>query len=101
MPTLAGVAPYVGVNFLVFETLKEKCPVEPGANGPSSFISLCGGVAGTSGQTVAYPMDLLRRRFQLAAVDGVRQYSGVVDAVSSIFKEEGFQGFTRGFCQTF
>ena len=102
VPTLAGVAPYVGVNFLVFETLKENCPVEPGANGPSAVhLALCGGVAGTSGQTVAYPMDLLRRRFQLAAVDGVRQYSGVADAVGAIFKEEGFRGFYKGFLPNF
>jgi solute carrier family 25 (mitochondrial phosphate transporter), member 23/24/25/41 len=102
VPTLAGVAPYVGVNFLVFETLKEKCPVEPGANGPSAIhLALCGGVAGTSGQTVAYPMDLLRRRFQMAAVDGVRQYSGVADAVGAIFKEEGFRGFYKGFLPNF
>merc|ERR1712000_423466 len=51
--TLCGVAPYVGTNFLCFETLKELAPVEPGATVPSSaWIAACGAVAGTTGQTV-------------------------------------------------
>ena len=64
--SLCGVGPYVGVNFLTYEELKQKCPVEEGAKGPNAWwLAACGAVAGTTGQTVSYPFDLMRRRFQL------------------------------------
>lgn len=46
-PTLIGVAPYVGINFFVYETLKENAPVAPGASAPSAlWLAACGAVAG-------------------------------------------------------
>lgn len=35
-PTLIGVAPYVGVNYLVYETLKEWAPKEEGCTQPNA-----------------------------------------------------------------
>jgi solute carrier family 25 phosphate transporter 23/24/25/41 len=36
-PALLGIAPYAGVNFLVYESLKEASPVAPGDSGPSAW----------------------------------------------------------------
>ena len=42
---------------------------------------------------VTYPVDLLRRRMQLQGAGGApRLYSGPVDAVRKIVKQEGFRG---------
>ena len=46
-PTLIGIGPYVGINFLVYETLKEKAPIPEGQTSPSAgYLALCGAVAG-------------------------------------------------------
>ena len=101
-PSLIGIAPYVGVNYLVYEQLKEiRAPDEQGP----LYRLACGGIAGTSGQTVAYPMDLLRRRFQLQETviseGNARRYNSVWHAVRTIVMEEGVAGLYKGFVPNF
>jgi solute carrier family 25 phosphate transporter 23/24/25/41 len=63
-PTLAGVFPYIGIDFAVYETLRGKLPDKyKNSKGEHSKIALlcCGAVAGTAGQIIAYPFDLVRR----------------------------------------
>ena len=92
-----GIIPYVGVNYLVYETCKENAPIPEGRTTPAPhYLALCGGIAGTTGQTVAYPMDLLRRRFQVA-----NEYRNVVHAVQTICKEEGVGGLYKGYGPNF
>eukprot|EP00052_Salpingoeca_macrocollata_P003123 m.34321 g.34321 ORF g.34321 m.34321 type:complete len:308 (-) comp13041_c0_seq2:51-974(-) len=101
-PAAIGIAPYVGVNYLTFESLKDLVPHEPDTNAPNAvWTAVCGGVAGTSGQTVAFPFDVLRRRFQLKTPDGKRLYSGVWNAVSTIVREEGLRGLYAGYWVNF
>jgi solute carrier family 25 phosphate transporter 23/24/25/41 len=90
--------PYVSLNFAVYETLKDwmmKSPTfrpDDGALGVVTKLA-CGAAAGTVGQTVAYPLDVVRRGMQMVGwkdmssiitADGhVRapvQYNGMVDA---------------------
>ena len=101
VPTLIGVAPYVGVNYLVYETLKEMLPLNENREPSATWLALCGGIAGTTGQTVAYPMDLLRRRFQVVLPDGNRMYSSVWDGVATIVRREGLRGLYKGFGPNF
>ena len=102
VPTLIGVAPYVGVNYLVYESLKELAPKAPGEMVPSAdWLAVCGAVAGTTGQTMAYPMDLLRRRFQVVLPNGNRMYSSVLDGITNIVRREGFFGLYKGFLPNF
>lgn len=78
-PTVLAMIPYGGCNFYMFERLKHLCvSVAPGVtcyrhredsdkltlNVPAKL--LCGGVAGAIGQTAIYPLDVARRRMQLA-----------------------------------
>lgn len=65
VPTVMGVAPYVGLNFAVYENMR-KVVTPQGQRDPSAVGKLvAGGISGAVAQTVTYPMDVLRRRFQV------------------------------------
>src|SRR5579871_4747088 len=65
IPTVMGVAPYVGLNFAVYEHVRQL--VTPaGQRDPTAIGKLvAGGISGAVAQTLTYPMDVLRRRFQV------------------------------------
>ncbi|OTF69749.1 graves disease carrier protein-like protein [Euroglyphus maynei] len=76
-PTVLAMIPYGGCNFYMFERLKHGCVNYAPSwtcyratndklvlNVPSKL--LCGGIAGAIGQTAIYPLDVARRRMQLA-----------------------------------
>lgn len=62
-PTLYGILPYAGLKFFVYETLKANLSAE--AEPPLSAKLACGAVAGVVGQTVTYPLDVVRRQMQV------------------------------------
>jgi solute carrier family 25 phosphate transporter 23/24/25/41 len=101
-PTLIGIYPYVALNYTTYETLKEHAP-----NGDTfTWRIFSATVSGTTGQTVAYPLDLLRRRFQLQSMPGnplpvEKRYTSVRHAVSVIYEKEGVAGFYKGFLVNF
>ncbi len=107
--------PYVGLNFAVYETLKDwmmKSPTfwpDDGAELGVVTKLACGAAAGTVGQTVAYPLDVVGRRMQMVGwkdassiimADGqVRapvQYNGMVDAFRKTVKNEGLWALYKG-----
>lgn len=66
IPTVMGVAPYVGLNFAVYESIR-KLFTPKGHDNPSALGKLfAGGISGAVAQTITYPMDVLRRRFQVS-----------------------------------
>ncbi|XP_037552603.1 graves disease carrier protein [Nematolebias whitei] len=80
-PTLIGMAPYAGLSFFTFGTLKslglKHFPEQLGrssSDNPDVLVLkthinlLCGGVAGAFAQTISYPLDVARRRMQLGTV---------------------------------
>lgn len=97
IPTVAGVAPYVGLNFMVYEIARTKFTRE-GEKDPSNIGKLAAGaVSGAVAQTCTYPFDVLRRRFQINTMSGMGyQYSGITDAVTNIVKTEGLRGLYKG-----
>ncbi|KAB1271547.1 Graves disease carrier protein [Camelus dromedarius] len=81
MPTILGMAPYAGVSFFTFGTLKSvglsHAPTllgRPSSDNPNVLVLkthinlICGGVAGAIAQTISYPFDVTRRRMQLGTV---------------------------------
>jgi len=79
VPTMLGMVPYAGLSFYGFENLKiflleyfphifgKPCPRNDGQLVlilPAKLI--CGGMAGAFAQTVSYPLDVARRKMQLA-----------------------------------
>ncbi|KAL5120774.1 hypothetical protein ACEQ8H_001255 [Pleosporales sp. CAS-2024a] len=97
VPTVAGVAPYVGLNFMVYEIARTQFTPE-GKKDPSAVGKLAAGaVSGAVAQTITYPFDVLRRRFQINTMTGMGyQYTGLFDAVRSIMRTEGFRGMYKG-----
>ncbi|BFZ65131.1 hypothetical protein YB2330_006294 [Saitoella coloradoensis] len=96
VPTTLGVAPYVGLNFAVYEHLRSF--FRPDGSQPSASEKLLSGaIAGGVAQTITYPADVLRRRFQVNTMKGIEYgYTGLGDAVRTIWRKEGIKGFYKG-----
>lgn len=97
IPTTMGVAPYVGINFAVYEWARELL-IPEGRDEPTPLGKLgSGALAGAVAQTLTYPFDVLRRRFQVVSVDGLGfKYHGTWHALSTIVKTEGVKGLYKG-----
>ncbi|XP_019170025.1 PREDICTED: mitochondrial adenine nucleotide transporter ADNT1-like isoform X1 [Ipomoea nil] len=115
VPSVIGVIPYVGLNFSVYESLKDwLVKSRPFGLVQDSELSVttklaCGAAAGTVGQTVAYPLDVVRRRMQMVGWKGAAsvvtgdgkskappQYTGMVDAFRKTVRHEGFGALYKG-----
>ncbi|KAE8056039.1 hypothetical protein FH972_012841 [Carpinus fangiana] len=115
LPSVIGVIPYVGLNFSVYESLKDwLIKTRPYGLVEDTELSLttklaCGAAAGTVGQTVAYPLDVIRRRMQMVgwkdaatvvAGEGrskaALEYTGMVDAFRKTVRHEGFRALYKG-----
>lgn len=97
IPTVAGVAPYVGLNFMVYEMARTQFTPE-GQKDPTAIGKLAAGaVSGAVAQTCTYPFDVLRRRFQVNTMSGMGyQYAGIFDAIRRIVRTEGPRGLYKG-----
>ncbi|CAK1555910.1 unnamed protein product [Leptosia nina] len=112
VPTLVGMVPYAGFSFYCFESLKylcmkyvpttlcRKCDRNTGGlvlSVPGKL--LCGGLAGAVAQSVSYPLDVTRRRMQLAAMDPATKHFGIgmFKTLAHIYSENGIvKGLYRG-----
>ena len=97
IPTIAGVAPYVGLNFMVYESVRGYFTPE-GEKNPVWYRKLAAGaISGAVAQTCTYPFDVLRRRFQVNTMSGMGyQYKSIWDAIRTITAQEGFFGLYKG-----
>ncbi|XP_037112501.1 mitochondrial thiamine pyrophosphate carrier [Syngnathus acus] len=104
-PMLIGVFPYAGLQFFFYNVFKRllAAPPSAGKSGENLRTLLCGSGAGMISKTVTYPLDLLKKRLQVAGFEEarvhfgqVRRYRGLADCVAQIAKEEGVPGFFKG-----
>lgn len=97
LPTTMGVAPYVGLNFMIYESVRSYFTPE-GQTNPGTVGKLgAGAISGAIAQTCTYPLDVLRRRFQINTMSGMGyQYKSIWDAVRVIIKHEGPTGLYKG-----
>ncbi|KAL7926704.1 mitochondrial carrier domain-containing protein [Trichoderma austrokoningii] len=97
IPTVAGVAPYVGLNFMVYESIRQAFTPEGDKNPSAMRKLLAGAISGAVAQTCTYPFDVLRRRFQINTMSGMGyQYKSITDAVRVIIRQEGVKGLYKG-----
>ena len=101
VPTSVGVAPYVALNFYFYEAARKRISPVDGSE-PSSLMKLaCGALAGSISQTLTYPLDVLRRRMQVAGMKDSQEKLGykdrnAINAIQNIVKAEGVTGLYRG-----
>lgn len=107
-PTLVAMVPYSGLTFYCFEVLKHQVLVlyptacvstEEGVSLGVTAKLLCGAVAGGVAQTAAYPLDVTRRRMQLALMqpETVKYAEGLLGTLKLIYREDGVvKGLYRG-----
>ncbi|KAH8709001.1 putative mitochondrial carrier [Beauveria bassiana] len=97
IPTVAGVAPYVGLNFMVYESVRNYLTPEGDKNPSAARKLLAGAISGAVAQTCTYPFDVLRRRFQINTMSGMGyKYKSLTDAVRVIVAQEGVKGLYKG-----
>ncbi|XKL66439.1 hypothetical protein PGB90_009859 [Kerria lacca] len=112
VPTLCGMFPYAGFSFYSFEMLKYCCVKyipeytcttrSQNTGGVVLTIPaklLCGGFAGAIAQSFSYPLDVTRRRMQLAMMNPeTHKYGkGMVSTLVEIYRANGVvNGLYRG-----
>ena len=96
--TLTMNLPYAGVWFASYESLcKAILTKEQQASGayvPSAHL-LAGAGAGAIASAFTNPFDVAKTRLQTQGDVGKR-YAGMVDALATIWREEGVTGYARG-----
>ncbi|KAI0858362.1 mitochondrial carrier domain-containing protein [Xylaria cubensis] len=111
--TMLGMVPYAGMSFLTHDTVGDvfrSAPLRKHAtllqppNAPAdkpaplrAWAELtAGGISGAVSQTMSYPLEVIRRRMQVAGAVGDGHRLRIAETAGIIFKERGFSGFFVG-----
>uniref|UniRef100_A0A7C9ESL1 Uncharacterized protein n=1 Tax=Opuntia streptacantha TaxID=393608 RepID=A0A7C9ESL1_OPUST len=94
-PTLAGILPYAGLKFYIYEELKRRVPEE---HQKSILLRLsCGAMAGVVGQTFTYPLDVVRRQMQVENLQPSNvRYRNTLDGLKGIMRNQGWRQLFAG-----
>ncbi|GAV75481.1 Mito_carr domain-containing protein [Cephalotus follicularis] len=90
-PSLIGIAPYIAVNFCIFDLVKKSLPEKYRQKTQSSLLTAV--VSATIATLTCYPLDTVRRQMQMRG----SPYNSVFDAFSGIVARDGAIGLYRGF----
>ncbi|KAL7521539.1 hypothetical protein ACHAWX_006220 [Stephanocyclus meneghinianus] len=102
-PTLVAMFPYVGVEFMVYETLKKRWEMHIGPVGTLALL-LLGATGGAAAQASAHPLDVIRRRMQMQSMVGVKKdddgeekrYKNMFSGLYQVGKKEGVHVLFKG-----
>lgn len=95
--TLIGAGPRGAIGFGVFETLKPYLRrYDYFREHPSISKVVCGYLAGLLSESFIYPLDTVRRRQQALGAASPLSRLGVLAAVTTIYRAEGFLGLFKG-----
>ncbi|XP_006820558.1 solute carrier family 25 member 16-like [Saccoglossus kowalevskii] len=110
-PTIIGMVPYAGLSFYTYETLKAffltnftEWTCKPSIKHKEELVLrlpvtfLIGGMAGAMAQTVSYPLDVARRRMQLAMIlPDSHMFRNWFQTLLTVYKSDGIvHGLYRG-----
>ncbi|THU61116.1 hypothetical protein C4D60_Mb07t19880 [Musa balbisiana] len=95
-PSLYGIFPYSGLKFYFYEELKMHVPEE---HKKDVVVKLaCGSVAGLLGQTITYPLDVVRRQMQVQALStsNYEVGKGTFETLVMIIRTQGWKQLFSG-----
>ncbi|KDP24457.1 hypothetical protein JCGZ_25021 [Jatropha curcas] len=90
-PSLIGIAPYIAVNFCIFDLIKKSLPEKYQQKAQSSLVTAV--VSAAVATLTCYPLDTIRRQMQMKGTP----YKTVLDAFPGIIQRDGIIGLYRGF----
>lgn len=90
-PSLIGIAPYIAVNFCIFDLVKKSLPEKYQKRPETSLVTAL--LSSTIATFTCYPLDTVRRQMQMRGTP----YKTVLDALPGIVEREGWIGLYRGF----
>ncbi|KAH9325437.1 hypothetical protein KI387_005615, partial [Taxus chinensis] len=90
-PSLLGIAPYIAVNFCIFDLVKNSLPEEFRKKPEASFVTAI--ISASCATLMCYPLDTVRRQMQMRG----SPYKTVLDAFPGIIARDGVIGLYRGF----
>ncbi|KAI0109541.1 mitochondrial carrier domain-containing protein [Nemania sp. FL0031] len=111
--TMLGMIPYAGMSFLTHDTigdvfrsawLRKHATLPQPANAPADKAAplkawaelTAGGISGAVSQTISYPLEVIRRRMQVAGAVGDGRRLRIAETAGMIFRERGIPGFFVG-----
>lgn len=111
--TMLGMVPYAGMSFLTHDTigdvfrsslLRKHATLPQPANAPADKAAplkawaelTAGGISGAVSQTISYPLEVIRRRMQVAGAVGDGHRLRIAETAGMIFRERGLPGFFVG-----
>ncbi|KAA8517821.1 hypothetical protein F0562_015313 [Nyssa sinensis] len=90
-PSLIGIAPYIAVNFCIFDLVKKSLPEKYQKRTETSLATAL--LSATLATLTCYPLDTVRRQMQMKGTP----YKSVLDAFPGIVERDGLLGLYRGF----
>ncbi|XP_074264605.1 thylakoid ADP,ATP carrier protein, chloroplastic-like [Silene latifolia] len=90
-PSLISIAPYIAVNFCIFDLVKKSLPEKYQKRPETSLITAV--VSASLATLTCYPLDTVRRQMQMRG----SPYNTVLDAIPGIVARDGLIGLYRGF----
>ncbi|KAF9439148.1 hypothetical protein BGZ76_010741 [Entomortierella beljakovae] len=114
--SVLGMIPYAGVSFFMHDISQEFCRIYlpwtlkpnqskglPDQNGDFARPELrtvaqlaCGGVAGAVAQTSSYPLEVVRRKMQVAGALNPKAFVGIWSTAKDMYFTKGMRGFFVG-----
>lgn len=105
-PTLVAMFPYVGVEFMIYETSKIAIEqfIQEESEDPTLTVVLpviislgLGALAGAAAQTSAHPLDVVRKRLQIQGINGNPVlYKNTFACFAGVAKKEGYGALYKG-----
>lgn len=97
-PSMLGTFAYTGIPFMMFESLRPVLPKrEDGSHMPSAASSIISStIVSVFVQSVALPLDTVRRRMQVAGFGNDQQVRTFSGTVAEMFRTGGVRAFYRG-----
>ena len=114
LPTLLGIIPYAGTTWSVKQILQELYFDMTGNKLMGGSLLIANIIAGLSGQLVTYPLDIIRRRMQMAINDPLMKHHVTIRyffeficiylkkivhrcILKNLIEKEGYRALTKGF----